>query len=134
MSDAERVLIVGGMLNLGYGYVTGLFFAVARQRREYAHRYLVMAHVGPYMQGAMLLGLVFAVRLSALSADNELMAAAALVFSSIAIAAKDTINWLQDVRDEYVDRPIVPRILGAVGAPAGVLGFVMLAVGVFRAL
>ncbi len=134
MESAEKILIAGGMLNLAYGYLSGLFFASAREKAEHAHRYLVMAHVGPFMQGTMLIALVFAVRLSALSAALESAAAVALVVSAFAIAAKDTVNWLQGVNDEFADRPAVPRLLGLVGAPVGVAGFLVLLVGVLRAL
>jgi hypothetical protein len=134
MEQAAVVLVVGGMFNLFYGYLTGFFFAAARQKSEFAPRYLVMAHVGPYMQGAMLLGLVFAVRLSQLSDGTETAAAAALVVSSFCIAGKDTINWLQGVSDEIREKPPLQVLLGTVGVITGVVGFGILFYGVIGAL
>lgn len=134
MDTAAKILVIGGMANMLYGFVTGLFFARERETKEHAHRYLVMAHVGPLMQGTMLLALVFGVELSDLSAGTETFAASLLVLFSFAIAAKDTINWMQGVNDEFRERPPVPKALGLVGVPLGLIGLAILAFGVLRAL
>jgi len=134
MDGAERVLIVGAMLNLLWGYVTGFFFAAARERSAFAPRYLVMVHVGSFLQAGMLFGLVFAVRLSKLPASAELGAALALVASSLLIAAKDTIDWLQGVEDEFRERPVLPRLLANLGVAAALPGFGILFAGVVSAL
>jgi hypothetical protein len=83
MELATKILIVGGMFGLAVGTVTGFFFILERSRAEFAPRYLVMTHVGMFMQGAMLLGLAFAVNLSSLSAGVENVAAILLVASAV---------------------------------------------------
>ena len=55
MEIAAKILIVGGVLNLAYSFLTGLLLANTRRRSPAASKYLVFAHVGPLMQGPMLL-------------------------------------------------------------------------------
>jgi hypothetical protein len=73
---AEKVLIAGGVLNLAYGVVLGYAIVVNRVRGAPATpRYLMAAHIGTLLQAAVLLGLVWAARLSALGpAWNEVAA------------------------------------------------------------
>ena len=64
---AEKVLIVGGVLNLAYGVLLGYPIVVTRVKGAPATpRYLMAAHLGTLLQAAVLLGLVWAARLSAL--------------------------------------------------------------------
>lgn len=134
MDLAAKILIVGGILNLVYGFATGFLFANVRSKEASAPRYLVMAHTGPFMQGPMLLGLVFATNLSPLSPALEAVAASLLVANSCLIAAKDTINWLQGVNDEFAERPWLPRTLGVIGVVLGTPGLLILVYGVVRGL
>jgi len=131
---AESILVVGAMLNLLWGYVTGFFFVAARQRSVFAPRYLVMVHAGCFLQAATLFGLIFAVRLSQLSDGVESAAALGLVVSSLSIAAKDTLDWLLGVEDEFRERPLLPRLLANLGVATGLPGFATLFVGVVLAL
>ena len=64
METAAKIVIVGGVLNLAYSFVKGFLLAHARRTSPLASKYPVFVHVGPLMQGPMLLGLVFAVTLS----------------------------------------------------------------------
>jgi hypothetical protein len=134
MDAAAKILIIGGVLNLVYGFATGFLFATVRSRNEFAPRYLVMAHTGPFMQGPMLLALVFATNLSPLPPGLEAIAAFFLVANSFLIAAKDTINWMQGVNDEFAERPWLPRALGVLGVFLGIPGLLILVYGVFRGL
>lgn len=58
MTLAEQILVLGGIINLVYGFITGFILAAIRQKKVEAPKYLMFAHIGPLMQGAMLLGLV----------------------------------------------------------------------------
>lgn len=134
MDMASKILISGGMFGLAVGTVTGFFFIVERSRAEHASRYLVMTHVGMFMQGAMLLGLVFAVSLSTLSAGVENAAAALLVVSAVLAAIKDTYNWRQGVKDEFAEKPTVSRSLGVLSFILFIPGLLILIFGVVRGL
>jgi len=130
---ASKILIVGGVLNLAYGFVTGLVLSNVRRRSPDAPKYLVLAHTGPIMQGPMLLGLALAVALSSLAAETETLAASLLVAGSAMLAVKDTLNWLQGVSDEFAERS--PGLfLAAGGSVLASIGLVILIVGVFKGL
>jgi hypothetical protein len=134
MSAAEKVLIVGGVLNVCYGVVTGIPMTIARTRGAPAvSKYLTLAHIGPLMQGPILLGMAVAARLSDLSADIELAGAWLLVGGSLLLAAKDTFNWLLGVSDEFTEKP-ASRPLGVLSVVGTTLGTAILAVGVIHGI
>ena len=135
MDTASKVLVVGGVLNLAYGFLTGFPAAMARRREPEMPRHLRFAHVGPLMQGTMLLGLVFAVELSDLSNGLETVAAWLLAIGSGVLALGDTLLWLRGTRDSFAERP--PPFGAVVTGGASVVetvGLGILIVGVFRGL
>jgi hypothetical protein len=134
MTAGEKVLIAGGVLNLAYGALLGYAIVVIRLRGAPATpRYLMAAHIGVILHAAILLGLVWASRLSTLDSGLEGAAAGLLVFSSALIAAKDTINWLTGVQDEFAEKAKTAPLAGiaALAEPTGIGIFV---VGVLTAL
>ena len=132
---AEKVLIAGGVLNLAYGMLLGYPITVIRAKGAPATpKYLMATHVSALLHAAILLGLVWAAQLSTLGPGWQDVAAWLLVVSSALIAAKDTLNWLTGVQDEFGEKPkyAVPlAALAALGTTAGVGIFV---VGVLEAL
>jgi hypothetical protein len=73
---AEKVLIVGGVLNLAYGVLLGYPITVIRAKGAAAtQKYLMAAHAGALLQAAVLLGLVWAARLSTLGSGWQDVAA-----------------------------------------------------------
>ncbi|HYC55396.1 MAG TPA: hypothetical protein VEL28_10740 [Candidatus Binatia bacterium] len=132
MDPAQKVLIGGGLINIVYGVLTGFAFASARQKSEFAPRYLVMAHTGPLAFGTMLMALSLAIPVSALAPDNEELAARLMVFFAVCIAVKDTYNWLAGITDEFVQKPVFSRTVGMAGVIGGMAGIAMLSVGVLR--
>ena len=64
-------------------------------------KYLMAAHGCTLLQAAVLLGLVWAARLSTLGPGWQDVAAWLVVVTSALIAAKDTVNWLTGVQDEF---------------------------------
>jgi hypothetical protein len=134
MPTAEKVLIVGGVLNLAYG--VGLGFPIVAIRAKGAPatpRYLMAAHLGVLLHAAILLGLVWAVRLSTLDSGWLDVAAWLLVVSSALIAAKDTLNWLTGVQDEFREKAKTV-LLGVLGAIADTVAVGIFVVGVLDAL
>ncbi|MEU6106283.1 hypothetical protein [Streptomyces flaveolus] len=129
-----KVLIVGGVLNLAYGALLGFPIVVIRaQGAPAAPKYLMAAHVSTLLHGAVLLGLVWAAQLSTLAAGWEEVAAWLLVISSALVAAKDTLNWLTGVQDEFGERA-KPALLGALAALPETVGIGIFVVGVFKVL
>lgn len=130
----EKVLIVGGVLNLFYGALLGFPIVVIRAKgAPAAPKYLMSAHVSTLLHGAALLGLVWAARLSTLGAGWEELAAWLLVVSSALVAAKDTLNWLTGVQDEFGEKA-KPALLGALAALPETVGIGIFVVGVLQAL
>ena len=133
MDAATKILVLGGVLNLAYSFLTGIFLGVVRQNSPTASKYLVFAHTGPLMQGAMLLGLVFALQVSPMDANIETLAAALLVGGSILLAFKDTLNWRQKINDEFQERP-PGFLIGGLSAVASIAGLLLVIIGVFQGL
>ena len=134
MGGAEKVLIVGGVINVAYGVVTGIPMTIARTRgAAVVSKYLSLAHIGPLMQGPILLGMAVAAGLSDLSANMELAGAWLLVAGSLLLSAKDTLNWLLGVTDEFKEMP-ASRPLGALSVVGTTLGTAVFAVGVISGL
>ncbi|MVU77805.1 hypothetical protein GPX89_11185 [Nocardia sp. ET3-3] len=123
MTATDKILIIGGLLTLTYGALLGYPMTALRMRtgNPPTPRYLTVAHVGAVIQGVILLSLVWAANLSTLSSAWNITAAWLLVLSGILIAAKDTINWLTGINDEFADK--------ARTAPLGLAGALTLAVG-----
>ncbi len=131
---AEKVLIVGGVLNLAYGALLGYAIVVNRVKGAPATpKYLMATHIGTLLHAAVLLGLVWAARLSALGPGWLDAAAWLVVVSSALVAAKDTSNWLTGVQDEFTEKAKATLLggLAALGEPIGIGIFV---VGVLKAL
>ncbi|MDR3033514.1 MAG: hypothetical protein LBV78_10475 [Kitasatospora sp.] len=134
VTSAEKVLIAGGVLNLAYGVLLGYPLTMTRVKgATAAPRYLMAAHLGTLLHAAVLLGLAWAARLSALGAGWLDVAAWLVVVSSALVAAKDTLNWLTGVQDEFTEKAKTTLLggLAALGEPIGIIIFVF---GVLQAL
>ncbi len=134
METAAKILIIGGVLNIVYSLLTGIPIAIIRQKNPTYSKYLRFVHVGALMWGPLLISLVLALELSPLSQGTELLAAWLMVIASITLNAKDTINWLVSVEDEFVEKPIVPLILGGISALTAIIGMGIILVGVIQGL
>jgi len=130
---AEKVLIVGGVLNLGYGAITGVIISRLRSSSPEVPRHLTLAHIGPLMQGPMLLSLVIALALSSLASGVEAFSAWLLVGGSVGIAAGDTLLWLSGSRDAFAERP-PGFFLQAIGGVLTAVGIAIVIIGVFKGL
>jgi hypothetical protein len=133
MTVAEQILVLGGIINLLYGFITGFMLAAIRQKKAEAPKYLMFAHIGPLMQGAMLLGLAFAVQMSNLAAGVETAGAVLLTVGAFLLAIKDTINWWQTIGDEFREKPVLGLALGTLSVLTSSIGLLILAVGVMLA-
>lgn len=134
METAAKILIVGGVLNIAYGLLTGLPASYIRQKSPTYSKYLRFVHVGALLWGPTLISLAFALSLSTLDKDIELLAAWLMVIASITLDAKDTINWLQGIQDEFAERPVVPLALGGISSLASIAGIAIILVGVIDGL
>ncbi len=135
ITAAEKVLIAGGVLNLAYGILLGYPITVTRVKGAPATpKYLMAAHVGALLHAAVLFGLVWAARLSTLGPGWQDVAAWLVVVSSALIAAKDTVNWLTGVQDEFSEKPKYAAPLAGLAALAETIGIGIFVAGVLTAL
>ena len=135
ITAAEKVLIAGGVLNLAYGVLLGYPITVIRVKGAPATpRYLMAAHLSTLLHATVLLGLVWAARLSTLGPGWQDVAAWLVVISSVLIAAKDTVNWLTGVQDEFSEKPEYAAPLAGLAASAETIGIGIFVAGVLTAL
>jgi hypothetical protein len=134
MATAEKILITGGTLLLVYAFVTGYLLGVARRRAPVGPKYLILAHSEPLAQGAMLLGLVWAIRLSDLADGIEVTAAILLVGAAWLQGIKELVNWRQGIVDEFSERPPFGFWAGRVQSTAASIGLVLIVIGVVHGL
>jgi len=133
-TTAEKILIVGGVGNLVVSFAIGFVLSRARMRDPAAPQaWLLQAHRVALWEGFMLLGLVFAVRLSPLSSGWEILAVSLLVAASALQEASALANLVQGVPDQFAERKIGYQ-LAAANAVLGAIGLVIVLVGVIKGL
>ena len=134
ITAAEKVLIAGGVLNPAYGVLLAYPITVIRAKRAPAvSKYLKATNVSALLHAAVLLGLVWAARLSTLGSGWHDLAAWLVVVSAALIAAKDTLNWLTGVKDDFSEKARTAP-LGALGARGETIGVGTFVIGVLKAL
>ena len=133
MELAAKILIVGGLANILYSFVTGNMLALIRMKNPEGPKYLVMAHLGSLMWAPLLWGLVVVLPLSNLSAWMEALAASCMVGSSVLLGLKDTLYWRQGTQDEFAEKPVV-FMLNFPLSIAFAAGTIILTIGVLRGL
>lgn len=134
MSFAEKILIVGGVLNIAYGLLIGIPVAIIRLNSPTYSKYLRVVHIGALMWGPILISLSLALVLSTLDESIELVAAWLIVIASILLNAKDTINWLMGTNDEFAEKPRLPILLGGLSSIASIISILIISVGVIQSL
>jgi len=129
MTTATRVLIVGGMSVLVFGFLLGIPMAAARSKAPQPPRYLFAAHLAAILQGGLLLALTIAVSVSTLSARVDTAAAAVLLAGVALFDLGLATNWLQGVQDGFGEKSIGNKV-SAVGTPLVLIGTGILFYGV----
>lgn len=130
--EADRILIVGGMSVLTFGFLLGIPMAWARSKAARAPRYLFAAHLAAIIQGGLLLALTVAVGSSDLPLGVETIAAALLVGGVVLFDLGLAANWLGGVQDAFAERSLGNRI-STLGTPLVLIGTGILLYGVLAA-
>jgi len=134
METAAKILILGGVLNIAYGLLTGIPAGMIRQKSPTYPKYLRLVHIGALMWGPILISLALAIELSTLGESVELLAAGLMVVASVMLDAKDTINWLQGVQDEFAEKPKLPLALRGLSSLASLVGIIIILIGVVQSM
>jgi hypothetical protein len=133
MDTATRILIVGGMSVLTFGFLLGIPMAAARSKAPRAPRYLFAAHLAAIIQGGLLLALTIAVGFAALSPRVATTAAAFLVGGVALFDAGLALNWLQGVEDGFGESSLGNKV-STLGTPLVLIGTGILVYGVVAAI
>jgi len=133
VETSHKVLVVGGMVSLTYGFLLGIPLTAIRTRQPQASRHLVTAHLAAIIQGAMLIALTVAAAFSTLSRGLETVAASLLVCGCVLFVGGAVANWLQAVENHFATRSLGWKLLATSG-PLNVIGISLLLAGVLKAL
>ncbi len=133
MDAANRILVVGGMSVLVFGFLLGIPMAIARSKAPRAPRYLFAAHLAAIIQGGLLLALTIALGFSTLASAAETTAASLLVGGVVFFDLGLALNWIQDVEDAFGEKSLGNRV-SALGTPLFLVGAGIVFYGVIAAL
>ena len=125
--------MVYGVVALAYGFVLGVPLAASRMKAPQAPKYLVTTHLSAIIQGAVHLGLAYAVGFADLGTGWTVAAAWLIVAGSGLELVGGTINWLSETGDQFAEKSLGFRFNSLVGPPS-IIGIVIVVVGVLRAL
>jgi hypothetical protein len=133
METSGKVLLVGGVVSLLYGFLLGLPLTLARTKAPTASRHLVTAHLAAIIQAATLIALSGVMARSDLPEAVETTAATALVAGAILFVAGAIANWRQDVDDHFAVRSLGWKLFATSG-PLNLVAAFILVIGVLRGL
>lgn len=85
-------------------------------------------HIGALIWEPILISLAVTIQLSSLDKSLEVVAA------GLMLDAKDTINWLWGVNDEFEEKSRLPLVLGVLSSLASLGGVFIILVGVLQAI
>lgn len=105
MSTAQQFFIIYGVIILSVAFGLGVVLGALRMNTP-AIRNLSMAHLETLLQASMHLGLAFAVGAVGFESTVATWGAVLLVVGSAMQATGVTLNWLQDVGDQFAERSI----------------------------
>jgi len=131
MELSAKILIVGGIVSLTYGFALGLPLTNIRMQSPVAPRHLVTAHLAAIMQGTMLLALAGVIGFAEL--PSWLITAAALLLCGgcILFVAGAVANWRQNVVDHFAERSLGWKLLATSG-PMNLIAIITLLIGLVR--
>ena len=132
MNTATRVLIVGGMSVLAFGFLLGIPMAAARSKAAHAPRYLFAAHLAAIIQGGLLLALTIAIDFSGLPPAVETTGAALMVGGVALFDLGLALNWRQGIEDAFAEQSLGNKISG-LGTPLVLLATAIILYGVLTA-
>ena len=118
---------------MAYGFVLGVPLAAFRMKTPQAPKHLVTTHLSAIIQGAVHLGLAFAVGFADLASGWAVAAAWLIVAGSGFEIVGGTINWLSGTGDQFAEKSLGFRFNSLVGPPA-IVGIVIVGLGVVRAI
>ena len=134
MQTASKILIVGGLGNLLFGFLFGFVVSRTRLADSESEDYGTSdVHLGSLLQGLVLLGLALAIGLSPLRARIESGAALVVVVGSIFQALAAVAAWQAGYTSPFSARGIAYQ-LASINMILTVLGIGVLTIGAIKGL
>lgn len=130
MSNAQQLFVIYGTVIIGVGFILGSILGMARMKQPYI-RSLATAHVETLMQGAMHLGLAFAVGLVDFDSGWATLGAWLLVIGSAMQAFGVTMNWIQGTKDQFAEKSI-GFLVNSASTFVAMPGLIITAFGILR--
>ena len=135
MVTAAKILIIGGLASLLFAFIMGFVLSRARLADpNLPQERLLNVHVVTLWEGFMLLGLVWAVALSDLSAGLETLAAVLLVVAATLQAAASFFAWRGHMENLFADTRSPVYLMAASNAVIGLVGLAILVIGAVKGL
>ncbi|HJR18519.1 MAG TPA: hypothetical protein VJ922_02275 [Actinomycetota bacterium] len=135
MDTAAKILIIGGLGSLLFAFIMGFVLSRYRLADPMApQERLLNVHVVSLWEGFMLLGLVWAVALSDLSAGVETLAAWLLIVSAVLQLAASFLAWRQRLENLFAPPRGLVYSMAAANATFGIAGLGILIVGAIKGL
>lgn len=132
MSTAQRIFVIYGTIILVVGMGLGTVLGLLRTKSS-SIRNLATAHVETLMQSAMHFGLAFVVGLVGFDGGAATVAAWLLVAGSAMQAFGVTMNWIQDVGDQFAERSL-GYLVNSSSTPFALSGLGVVVYGIFTNL
>ena len=132
MSDAQQVLLAYATAVLLLGFGLGALLGGVRMNASSA-RGLATAHGETLLQGAVLLGLAVAIGMTGFESGTATLGAWLLVVGSALQAFGVTLNWIQNVDDQFATRSI-GFYANTISTFLSVPGLVIFAGGIYSGL
>lgn len=132
MSTAQQLFLAYGTIILCVGFALGGMLGMLRMQKP-SIRNLATAHVETLMQASMHLGLAFAVGLVSFASGWATIGALLLVIGSGMQALGVTLNWLQDVGDQFAEKSL-GYIINSTSTFVIMPGLIITVIGIFTNL
>ncbi len=132
MTTAQQILIGYATIALSAGFLLGVILGAVRSKQSSA-RNLATAHVETLLQGAVLLGVAFALGLTDFDGRLATWGATLLAIGSAMQAVGVTLNWITGTVDQFAERS-PGFLLNSASTFAAVPGLAILAYGILSAV
>ena len=133
MTTAQKLFIGYGLIVLSYAFLLGIPMAAARAKAPKIGRHLVNCHLSGLMQSSIHFGLAYVVGAVAFSGTLATVGAGLLVAGTACETVGGTLNWRQDVGDQFAENSIGLKA-NQLSGPLCIIGLGIIVFGVFSRL
>lgn len=117
MSQAQSLLVFGGMLNFFVGALAAfaMYWGRVRRPEQPSPKFALLTHRGTLMNGVFLLGLAVAIDHTNLGPTVPVLFAAAEVVVTLLSDGRNILNWVEGIENDFAQVPMWRVRLRGVG-------------------